>query len=59
MEWEPLFDVGCIPGKAIEIIEESIEERHPRPERMHQYKGNLHVHTAESDSDASPAEVAE
>ncbi|MHB9028176.1 MAG: CehA/McbA family metallohydrolase [Candidatus Latescibacterota bacterium] len=58
MEWEPLFDVGCITGKAMEITEESIEERFPRPERMHRYKGGLHVHTTESDGDASPADVA-
>jgi len=23
MEWEPLFDIGCVTGKAVEIIEET------------------------------------
>ncbi len=57
MEWEPLFDVGCITGRAMNISEEAFIERFPAPEHLRWRKGSLHVHTSESDGDASPAEV--
>ena len=54
MEWEPLFDIGCVTGKHSDVSGEGMEGRGT----VRWYRGSVHVHTSNSDGDSSPAEVA-
>jgi len=54
MEWEPLFDIGCVTGRPAGVPGERMDDRRT----LRWYKGSVHVHTSNSDGDSTPAEAA-
>jgi hypothetical protein len=59
MEWESLFDVGCITGKVIEITEKSPEDAAPVPEHTHRNDHCPGVPPPESEGGVPPFDGVE